>query len=130
MKRILLATVAIAALGSASALAADLPQRPAYKAPMVVPPPALTWTGCYIGGNIGGAFGHARATDNTTGAEGSGNGSGFAGGGPIGCDYQFRGGFLIRFPNNVYRTRDKKNRTFPGQCFAGTIGRSDIQKPT
>ena len=32
MKRTLLVTLAMAALGSASALAADLPQRPAYKA--------------------------------------------------------------------------------------------------
>ncbi len=120
MKRILLATVAIAALGSASALAADLPQRPAYKAPMVVPPPALTWTGCYIGGNIGGAFGHARATDNTTGAEVSGNGSGFAGGGQIGCDYQFSGGFVIGFRNMFDWTSNKKSGTFPANAFGGT----------
>ena len=62
MKRILLTTVALAALGSASALAADLPQRPAYKAPMMAPAPMVTWTGCYIGGNIGGAFGNASAS--------------------------------------------------------------------
>jgi outer membrane immunogenic protein len=58
MKRILLATVAIAALSSASALAADM-QRPAYKAAPMVMAPAPTWTGCYVGANIGGAFGHA-----------------------------------------------------------------------
>jgi outer membrane immunogenic protein len=119
MKRILLATVAIAALGSASALAADM-QRPAYKAPMVVPPPALTWTGCYIGANIGGAFGHARATDDTTGAEVSGNGSGVAGGGQIGCDYQFGGGFVIGFRNMFDGTSNKKSGTFPSNAFGGT----------
>jgi outer membrane immunogenic protein len=58
MKRILLATVTIAALGSANALAADMGQRPVYKAPVMMAP-APTWTGCYFGGNIGGAFGDA-----------------------------------------------------------------------
>ena len=62
MKRILLATVALAALGSASALAADLPQRPVYKAEPVMMAPPPTWTGCYVGGNIGGAFGDASVS--------------------------------------------------------------------
>src|SRR5450759_41991 len=94
MKRILLAALATTALASASALAADLPQRPEYKAaPMMAPAPVATWTGCYIGGNIGGAFGNASAS--APGGEVSGNGSGFAGGGQIGCDYEFGGGFVI-----------------------------------
>ena len=29
---------------------------------MMVPAPVATWTGCYIGGNIGGAFGNASAS--------------------------------------------------------------------
>jgi outer membrane immunogenic protein len=117
MKRILLATVAMAALGSASALAADLPQRPAYKAEPVMMAPAPTWTGCYVGGNIGGAFGNASVS--TAGGEVSGNGSGFAGGGQVGCDYQFGGGFVIGFRDMIDWTSNKKSGTFPVGAFGG-----------
>jgi len=59
MKKVLLATVALAALGSAtSASAADLAPRPYTKAP---PPPIVAvydWTGFYIGGN--GGYGTSR----------------------------------------------------------------------
>ena len=119
MKRILLATVAIATLGSVSAMAADMPQRPAYKAPMMMAP-APTWTGCYIGANIGGAFGSASATDVSTGAEVSGDGSGFAGGGQIGCDYQFSGGFVVGIRNMFDGTSNDKSGTFPANAFGGT----------
>ncbi len=95
MKHILLAALALAALGSAGALAADLPQRPAYKAApvMVVPPP--TWTGCYVGGNIGAAWGRSDVTAVNTGAGVSWTNTGVIGGGQIGCDYEFAGGFVI-----------------------------------
>ena len=113
-----MATVAIAALGSANALAADMGQRPAYKAPVMMAP-APTWTGCYIGANIGGAFGNASATDISSGAEISGDGSGFAGGGQIGCDYQFSGGFVVGIRNMFDGTSNKKSGTFPATAFAG-----------
>ena len=126
MKRILLATVAMVALGSASALAADMPQRPVYKAPVMMAPPP-TWTGCYIGGNIGGAFGNASVTDNASGAEVSGNGSGFAGGGQIGCDYQFSGGFVIGLRNMFDGTSNKKSGTFATGPLAGDVANFNNQ---
>ena len=126
MKRILLATVALAALGSASALAADMPQRPVYKAPVMMAPPP-TWTGCYIGGNIGGAFGNASVTDNASGAEVSGNGSGFAGGGQIGCDYQFSGGFVIGMRDMFDGTSNKKSGTFATGPLAGDVANFNNQ---
>jgi outer membrane immunogenic protein len=74
------------ALTLGQATAADLPRKaPAYMPP---PPPAYVWTGCYIGANIGGAWGNVDVTDVNTGATVSPNNSGFAGGGQIGCDYQ------------------------------------------
>ncbi|MGY4308594.1 outer membrane immunogenic protein [Bradyrhizobium sp. USDA 4369] len=74
MKKILLATVALAAL-AAPAAAADLAARPTYtKAP--VAPPVLTWTGFYIGA----MGGYASQTDD--GIKG-----GFAGG-TIGYNWQ------------------------------------------
>ena len=100
MKRILLATVAITVFGSASALAADMGQRPVYKAPTMMAP-APPRGRLYVGANIGGAFGRASATDISTGAEVSGDGSGSAGGGQIGCDYQFSGGFVVGIRQHV-----------------------------
>ena len=120
MKRILLATVAMAALGSASALAADLPQRPAYKAAPVMMAPAPTWTGCYVGGNIGGAFGDASVTGPNGGTV-STNGSGFAGGGQVGCDYQFSGGWVIGFRDMFDGTSNKKSGTFATAPLANDV---------
>jgi outer membrane immunogenic protein len=66
-----------------SAMAADLP----VKAP---PPPApvYTWTGCYIGGNVGWARTESRLRINGF-EDGRLSSDGFAGGGQIGCDLQF-----------------------------------------
>lgn len=117
MKRILLAIVPIAALASASAFAADLPQKTASYVPP--PPPPMTWTGCYIGGNLGGAFSNASA--NANGAEVSGNGSGFAGGGQIGCDYQLSGGIVIGIRELLDYTSNKKSGTFVAGPLAGDV---------
>ncbi len=57
MKKFLLGTVALVALGTASAFAADLPARTYTKAPAYAPAPMYNWTGIYVGGHIGAAFG-------------------------------------------------------------------------
>jgi outer membrane immunogenic protein len=62
MKKLLLGSVAVAAMLAGPAIAADLPVKaPAYKAP----PPIVSawdWTGFYIGGQIGGAWLDASET--------------------------------------------------------------------
>ena len=58
MMRSILALAFTAALGN-SAIAADMP----VKAPPPAPAPVYTWTGCYIGGNIGWAQVSARFED-------------------------------------------------------------------
>jgi len=109
-------------LAAGQASAADLPRKapPAYIPP---PPPPMTWTGCYIGANIGGAFGHASVTGNGgSGGEVSTNGSGFAGGGQVGCDYQFAGtGWVIGFRDMFDGTSNKKSGTIPFGPLAGDV---------
>ena len=56
MKKILLATAAVL-ISASVASAADLAARPYTKAPGYAPRPIYNWTGFYIGGHIGGAFG-------------------------------------------------------------------------
>ncbi len=51
MHKILLSSAAILAIFAAPAFAADLPSRQAP--PVFVPPPLFTWTGVYLGGQIG-----------------------------------------------------------------------------
>jgi outer membrane immunogenic protein len=112
-------TLVAAAIGLAAsqASAADLPR----KAPAYIPPapPPITWTGCYVGGNIGGAFGHASLSG--PGGSVSSDGSGFAGGGQIGCDYQFAGsGWVIGFRNMFDATSNNRDGTFTVTTAAGT----------
>jgi len=72
MKKLLLGCVPLAALAAiGSATAADLPVR---KAPPVVP--AFSWTGCYLGGYVGGAW---QGGDGATFTDQGQNGLGPAG---------------------------------------------------
>jgi outer membrane immunogenic protein len=113
-------TLLAAAIGLAAsqASAADLPRKapPAYIPPA---PPPITWTGCYIGANIGGIFGRFKA-EGPFGGEFSEDGSGFAGGGQIGCDYQFAGtGWVIGFRNMFDGTTAHRDRTIQFGPLAG-----------
>lgn len=90
MKKFLLGTVALVALGTASAVAADLPARTYTKAP-VYAAPIYNWTGFYIGAHIGGAFGN----NNSLPGFASSNDAGFIGGGQVGADYQFAPNWVV-----------------------------------
>jgi outer membrane immunogenic protein len=80
-----------------SAVAADLPARPYTKAAAMAP--LYSWTGCYIGANVGGgsdreAFTHINPdfgilNFNPNFSLGTERATGAIGGGQIGCDYQF-----------------------------------------
>jgi len=99
MKKILLATVALGALAAAPAMAADL-RTPVYKAPPPPPPVYFSWTGCYIGGNVGGLWVHREFTDRLVGDPFLGqtfnrDTSTVIGGVQGGCNYQFAGGWVI-----------------------------------
>jgi outer membrane immunogenic protein len=111
MKKILLGSVALLALGTASAFAADLPARTYTKAPAYAPTPIYNWTGFYIGGHIGGAF------ENTSfgGFNVTGTRSSFLGGGQVGGDYQFAPNWVLGIEGQY--SWDDLNRT----ATAGTL---------
>ncbi len=70
---------------AAPALAADLPVK---APPAPAPIPVFSWTGFYLGANVGGAWSNSTITDNVTGASLSTDNSGFIGGGQVGFNYQ------------------------------------------
>ena len=92
MKKVLLGGVALMALSTASAVAADLAGQPPYtKAPVPVPAPIYNWTGVYVGGHIGGAF----ETGDIGGFVTSGDRSSVFGGVQIGYDLQFKPNWVL-----------------------------------
>jgi outer membrane immunogenic protein len=91
MKTILHGAIAAVAF-SATAFGADLPARTYTKAPAPVAAIA-SWTGCYIGGNVGGGWDRQGYTNVNPQRLpnfdlGSERNAGVIGGGQIGCDYQ------------------------------------------
>jgi outer membrane immunogenic protein len=104
----MLLAAATVALAATQALAADLPRKaPPPAAPP--PPPPLTWTGCYIGANIGAV--DRRLEANFDFGSIDKNSWGFTGGGQIGCDYQFAGGWVIGIRNMFNGTTGDKDIT-------------------
>ena len=91
----LLGVVGGTLLFAGSALAADLPARPAYKAPPIMAPVVYNWTGFYIGGNVGGVWDTATVTDSLFGFSVSDTKSGFIGGGQIGYNWQVSPQFVL-----------------------------------
>ena len=81
MRKSLVAAAALLAT-AIGAQAADLPVRQAP--PPVYVPPAFSWTGFYIGGNIGGAWANRNVTENFFGTTfNNGNNGAFIAGGQI-----------------------------------------------
>jgi outer membrane immunogenic protein len=75
---------------TAIAQAADLPPAPpVYKTPAVYAPPPFSWTGFYIGGNLGGGWSQGNITDSVFGLNfTNGTRGAFIGGGQVGGNYQ------------------------------------------
>jgi opacity protein-like surface antigen len=121
MKKMLLATAAALAVTIAgSARAADLPLK--SETPFAA---RFTWTGCYLGGHLGGGFAHKDITDPAQLVQDSflGPGSttgittvspapnGVVIGGQIGCDYQFAPSWLVGIEGAASGSTMKASRT-------------------
>ncbi len=98
MKKVLLASIALVTLAAAPAVAADI-RVPAYRPPPPLPAVyVFNWTGCYVGGNLGGLWVHKDFVifddDLFFGRSFSASASSVAGGLQAGCNYQFAGGWV------------------------------------
>jgi outer membrane immunogenic protein len=114
--RILLSSVAIvASMAAIPAFAADLPM----KAPPMMPAAAVpfSWSGCHIGGHIGGVFSRDTSTS-PFGTSANHDSSGFVGGGQIGCDYQFAAGWVLGVEGRAAWTSLKSTKASAVTNFA------------
>ena len=109
MNKLLQATAAVLALTAAvPAVAADLPPRPYTKAPPYTAPALVyNWTGFYIGGHLGGAFGDGNSIQGTGGR--------FLGGVEGGVDYQFAPSWVVGAEAQYsWLAGNNNGRLFPG----------------
>jgi opacity protein-like surface antigen len=111
------------------AVAADLPLK--SPAPVV---PAFSWTGCYLGGHIGGARASKAMTDPVQLVQDTLSGTpittgittvtttptGVVIGGEIGCDYQFAGNVVIGIEGTASGTT-MRGSAFVGLPFTGEL---------
>ena len=112
VRKLFVAGVAVAALVAAPARAADFPiearpYTPLYGAPTII---VLNWTGCYLGGHIGGSFIDKKfgqfavpspstfgfpptfaISDSSTDL----NSTGLLAGGQVGCNFQFAANWIV-----------------------------------
>ena len=114
VRKLFVAGVGVSALFAVPAIAGDLPisapiYAPVYRAPPII---ALSWTGCYLGGHIGGSFIDKKfsgqfvdaAVPSTFGAPTSFaisesstdlGSTGFLAGGQVGCNLQFATNWVV-----------------------------------
>ena len=80
--------------------------------------PVQSWTGCYIGGNIGAAWGDAKIENVTGSGSVTPSNNGFIVGGQIGCDYQ-AGPWVFGIRNlGDWSNLDKKAVSLAGRSMA------------
>jgi outer membrane immunogenic protein len=123
VRRSLLASTALTAsttLLAGAAWAADLP----VKTPVAPPTPRVfSWTGCYIGANVGGASTSIRQSAVVPSVVGrpsspydfSGQGGSFTGGGQLGCNWQLNPNWVIGFESDINSLKANRNVIFGGE---------------
>jgi outer membrane immunogenic protein len=126
-RKSLLITATFVAFGG-SAFAADLPARsapPVYVPPP--PPPIFTWTGVYIGGQVGYEFGRTSSSIFPTGTGpgagadlGSFSSRGVVGGAHIGYNYQINQ-FVVGIEGDVNGSSYRGSSAFASPFGSGTF---------
>jgi outer membrane immunogenic protein len=124
MRNLLMASAALAVLiGFNSAQAADL-GKPVYKAPPPVVS-AFSWTGCYIGADVGGAWDRQRTSTNSVGTDqaavsGEITRNNAIGGPYVGCNYQFAPRWVIGAEGDFSWTKLSGTASAPNLFADGT----------
>ena len=119
----LIAAAVIHLTASQSARAADLGGRVYAPAPVpaYVPQVQYLWTGCYVGGNIGGAWSNVDLSG-VSGVNFSASNGGVAGGGQIGCDYNWGQSPWVVGIRNMLDATSLSNRTnISTVAFTGAV---------
>ena len=112
MKKFLLATAALAAIGAAQpAGAADLGYRAPYQ-PAPYAAPFYNWTGFYVGAHVGGVF---SSDNNFSGLTTGNNGNGrLLGGLQAGADWQFSPNWVAGIEGQYSWLSGNVGAVFPG----------------
>jgi outer membrane immunogenic protein len=117
------AALSVLVATSMTANAADVTARPAPYAPPppVYAPPPFSWTGFYLGGNIGGAWANRDVTDTLLGVNfNNGNNNGvFIGGGQLGFNWQVSN-FVLGFEADIDGAANNNDNT--GTVFIPAVG--------
>jgi outer membrane immunogenic protein len=114
MRRFTLALAAATlALGVTAASAADLGNRPVYKAQPAPVMAAYNWSGFYVGGHLGYAWGREELRDVITGVTGPSDPDGFLGGAQIGFNWQ-TGAFVFGVEGDWSWTNADGSTAIPG----------------
>jgi outer membrane immunogenic protein len=125
-------TLAAVAIGFASvASAADLPVKaPVYKA---APVPVYSWTGCYAGANVGGAFSRQDAGVSVPAVSDQApdsatlKGSSAIGGVQVGCNWQFASSWVAGVEGDWSATNLDDTASFPNLLRSGApVGNGGI----
>lgn len=121
MQKFVVGFVGLAAFAS-SALAADLPIRPAFTPSPVLAP--YSWSGCFVGGNAGGLWSRMDWTVAPVAGAGGHTINSWTGGGQVGCDLQFDGWLVVGVQGDYDWTDAHGNHTDTAPSTAPTSNRS------
>lgn len=102
----ILLLLAVPAVLSSAALAADLPS----KAPAYAPAPQPTWTGFYVGANAG--YGRAEFSSTDFFLTGKSTAQGFVGGGQLGYNWQFPSNLVLGVEGDFQGSAQSRTDTF------------------
>jgi outer membrane immunogenic protein len=108
------------ALISGAALAADMP----VKAPIFAP--SFSWSGCYIGGNVGkaGVWGDidqsVTSPDFRRPIQSSGVGSSVVAGGQVGCNWQYTPNWVFGIEGDINWLNSKRSHNINSEDLTGS----------
>jgi outer membrane immunogenic protein len=134
MKKSLIISTAVAAFLAAPALAADLPARMPVKAPVYVAP-VVTWTGWYVGANVGYSWGRADKNFNMPNLpeydhysyEGNLKPNGVIGGVQFGYKYQVSPTWLLGWETDFQGSAQKASKTTTENIVRHVVDGNDYE---